>query len=140
MAPVCAIANENIQAAGIADRFSAVPADLFEGGYPAGADVVLLGHILHDWSDEKCRKILANAHDALPVGGVLLISESVLNPDHSGSRWAIMKDLAMLVVCEPGGRERTEAEFRGLLDEAGFDFTELIRMDAPRDLIVTKKR
>ena len=60
LAPVCEIAKEYIQASGLSGRFTAVPADLFGGGYPLGADVVLLGHILHDWSDESCLKILRN--------------------------------------------------------------------------------
>jgi hypothetical protein len=140
MAPVCEIARENIQSAGLSDRFTAVPADLFEGGYPEGADVILLGHILHDWSDDSCLKILANSYNALPEGGVLLISESVLNPDYSGNRFAMMKDLAMLVVCESGGRERTEAEFASLLNATGFEIEKVLRMDAPRDLIVARKK
>ncbi len=140
MAPVCAIAREHIEANGLSDRFTAIPADLFEGNYPEGADVLLLGHILHDWNDESCRRILTNAHRALPPDGVLLISESVLHPDHSGSQAAIRKDIAMLVVCESGACERTEAEYGALLHDTGFDVTRLIRMEAPRDLLVARKR
>ena len=140
MAPVCEIATENIAAAGLSSRFRAVPGDLFEGGFPEGADVVLLGHILHDWSDESCHKILQNAADALPSGGALLISESVLAPDYSASGFALMKDIAMLVVCESGARERTEAEYRGLIDAHGFEFSQTLHLDAPRDLIVARKK
>ena len=140
MAPVCEIAREYIQASGLSDRFTSVPADLFTGGYPQGADVILLGHILHDWSDENCRKILRNAFDALPARGLLLISESVLAPDYSGSNFALMKDLAMMVACESEARERTEAEYRSLLEETGFSLHEVIRMNAPRDLVVAHKR
>ncbi len=140
MAPVCEIAREYIQATGLAGRFTAVPADLFEGPYPQGADVILLGHILHDWSDDNCRKILRNCSAALPAQGVLLVSEKVLEPDFSGSTFALMKDLTMLVACEPDARERTEAEYRSLLDQAGFEMAEVIRLEAPRDLIVARKR
>ena len=139
MAPVCEVAREYIESVGLADRFSAIPGDLFTGGYPQGADVVLLGHILHDWSDESCGKILRNAWEALPSGGVLLISESVLAPDYSGSNFALMKDLAMMVACESGARERTEAEYRSLVEQAGFAFDRVIRMKAPRDLVVARK-
>jgi hypothetical protein len=45
----------------------------------------------------------------------------------------------MLVVCEPGGRERTEAEYKGLIAPHGFEFQKTIRLDAPRDLIVARK-
>src|SRR5262249_35112922 len=118
----------------------AIPADLFKDGYPKGADVILLGHILHDWSDTNCLKILSHCHDALPAGGVLLISETVLLPDHSSpTNFGMQKDLAMMIACESGSGERTEAEFCALLKEAGFDFVELKRFEAPRDLLVARK-
>jgi hypothetical protein len=140
MAPVCEIAREYIQSSGLTGRFSAVASDLFEGPYPKGADVILLGHILHDWSDDGCCKILRNCSAALPARGVLLISKSVLKPDFSAPAFALMKDLTMLVACEPGARERTEAEYRSLLNETGFDTAEVIRLYAPRDLVVARKR
>jgi SAM-dependent methyltransferase len=140
MEPVCVLARERIEANGLGNRFTAVAADLLEGPYPAGADVILLGHILHDWSDDKCRKILRNCAAALPRDGVLLISDSVLNNDFSGSGVAHIKDLVMLLANEPGARERSQAEFESLLNDAGFEFSKLVRLDAPRDLIVARKR
>ena len=138
--PVCVVARENIAASGLSDRFTAVAADLFAGPYPNGADVILLGHILHDWSDEVCATILRNCAAALPAGGTLLISESVLHDDFSGSTLAHVKDLLMLVANESGARERSESEYRELLDAAGFNVTSLARLDAPRDLLVARKR
>jgi hypothetical protein len=58
--------GEEIAAAGMTGRFTAVPADFFQGSYPAGADVITLEAILHDWSDESCRTILRHCFDALP--------------------------------------------------------------------------
>jgi hypothetical protein len=49
-----------------------------------------------------------------------------------------MKDVAMLVCCESGGRERTEDEYRGLIDAHGFEFSNTLYLDAPRDLIVAR--
>ena len=83
--PVCAVANEAIEAAGLATRFRSEFADLFEGPYPAGADAIALSWVLHHWNDDNCRRILRHCHDALPVGGALLISESVLQNDGSGT-------------------------------------------------------
>jgi hypothetical protein len=140
MEPVCVVAREQIEANGLASRFTAVAADLIAGPYPPGADVLLLGHILHDWSDETSLTILRNCAAALPAGGTLLISESVLRPDFSGSNLAHLKDLLMLVANEPNARERSEDEYRSLLDATGFDVTEVLRLDAPRDLLVAKKR
>ncbi len=137
--PVCKLAEESIQAYGLGGRFTAVPADLFSGPYPAGADVMILSWILHDWSDDNCRKIIENCFAALPSGGVLLISESVLNNDSSGKAFALFMSLHMLLANEPGAGERSEVEYRSLLKEAGFQDVELLRLDAPRDLIVARK-
>jgi hypothetical protein len=137
---VCVVAREKIAAAGLEPRFSAVAADLIAGPYPTGADVILLGHILHDWSDDVCRRILRNCAAALPAGGTLLISESVLSDDFSGSMTAHVKDLLMLLANESGARERSEGEYRELLDAEGFEVRDLLRFDAPRDLLVARKR
>jgi acetylserotonin N-methyltransferase len=138
--PVCEIAAENLKANGLADRFTTTVADLFAGPYPTGADVIVLGHILHDWSDEKCRAVLRHCYEALPAGGVLLVSEKVLNNDFTGDRFALLLDLHMLLCCEPGARERTEAEYLSLLSEANFSNIEIVRLEAPRDMIVARKR
>jgi hypothetical protein len=140
MEPVCVVAQEQIADKGLSDRFTTVAADLITGPYPHGADVILLGHILHDWSDETCGTILRHAAATLPDGGALLISESMLDEDFTGREFANAKDLVMLVANEPGARERTVSEYRGLLDEAGFDIVNVIRFEAPRDLLVARKR
>jgi len=71
--------------------------------------------------------------------GVLLISECILNDDHSGSRFGVLMSLHLLVVCEHGARERSEREYRSLLAETGFRDVGVIRLAAPRDPIVARK-
>ncbi len=138
--PVLAVTQEFIDADGLTDRFRTESADLFEGPFPKGADVMTLSWILHDWNEEKCAAILHHCFEALPSGGVLLISEMVMNDDFSGSSlWSEVYSLFMLVCCESGGRERTESEHRGLLEAAGFRHVELIRSSGPRDLLVARK-
>jgi O-methyltransferase domain/Dimerisation domain len=138
--PVCELADEAIQAAGLTGRFKSEFADLFTGPYPAGADAIALSWVLHDWNDDNCRKILRNCHDALPAGGALLITETVLNNDGSGTKFGLLMSLHMLVLCEPGARERTEDEYRTLLEETGFTVEKLVRLDAPRDLLIARKQ
>jgi 3-hydroxy-5-methyl-1-naphthoate 3-O-methyltransferase len=137
--PVCKVAEERIQASGLSDRFTTQTANLLTGPYPPGADVITLSWILHDWNDENCSKILRNCFEALPSKGALLLSESVLNNDHSGTPFGVLLSLHMLVVCESGARERSEAEYRALLEEAGFRDLEVVRLDAPRDLVIARK-
>lgn len=137
--PVCRVAEERIAANGLADRVTATAGDLIEGPYPSGADVIMLGWILHDWNDENCRTILNHCFAALPSGGALLAAEKVLGEDYSGTRTITACDLYMLAVCESGARERTEAEYRALLTEAGFVDVQVMRLETLRDVIVAKK-
>jgi hypothetical protein len=137
--PVCALADEAIAAAGLGDRFTSQPADLFEGPYPEGADAISLSWMLHDWNDEHCRQILRRCHAALPAGRALLITESVLEADRSGTPFATLMSLHMLVLCEPGARERTEAEYAELLEATGFRVERLVRLNAPRDLLIATR-
>jgi acetylserotonin N-methyltransferase len=137
---VCPIATEYITRAGLTDRFHAAPGDLFDGAsYPKEADVIILGSVLHDWSDAGCREILRNCHAVLPRGGTLLVCEKVVRAGSSWAAFASMMDLWMLVTCAPGAKERTEPEFRDLLEDAGFSEVEIVTMNAPRDLIVSRR-
>jgi len=137
--PVCTIAAERIAAASLTERFTTVSADLLQGPYPIGADVITLGWILHDWSDTSGQKILRHCFDALPSAGTLLVVEKVLHDDYSAPMLTTAADLYMLAICEPGARERTELEYRTLLLEAGFHEVQVIRLETTRDVIVAKK-
>lgn len=137
--PICALADEAIEAAGLTGRFDSQVADLFSGPYPSGADVISLSWILHDWNDEHCLQILRNCHAALPSGGAMLITESILDENRSGTPFGVLMSLHMLVLCEPGARERTEAEYAALLERSGFCVEKLVRLAAPRDLLIARK-
>jgi ubiquinone/menaquinone biosynthesis C-methylase UbiE len=107
---------------GIADRCRFIAGNFFEA-VPRGADTILMKSIIHNWKDDRCRIILRNCRDALPSGGKLILVERLLpelatvNPEH---RSRAMSDLNMLR--GPGGVERTEAEYRELVESAGFTF------------------
>ena len=126
---VAAEAEEKLRAAGVADRCEVAGGDFFHS-IPQGADCYILANVLHDWNDDHCRKILRNCHSALPENGKLIITESVLNSDGSGTSFATLMSLHMLVLCEPGARERTETEYAGLLESTGFTVERLVRTEA----------
>src|SRR5688572_13450901 len=105
----------------VGDRCEIVGGDFFEG-VPAGADAYLLSGIIHDWDDEAALKILRNCRRAIRPDGRLLLVETALTPSSDPSR-ALMDVLMMILT---GGRERTEAEFRSLLRDAGFSLTRVI--------------
>jgi len=115
---VCPIAREYASAAGLADRVTAAPGDMFAEPFPTGFDVILLSQILHDWPPEKDRELVAKAHAALPAGGRLLLHEKLVDDDGSGPLANALVNLDMLVWTE--GQQLSEAELRGMLAAAGF--------------------
>ncbi|MDG2380342.1 MAG: methyltransferase [Pirellulaceae bacterium] len=115
-------ATETFQSAGLNDRCQIVGGDFFQS-IPAGADVYLMRHIIHDWDDDKSLRILQNCHAVMPENGKLLVVENVILSGNTPCS-AKFLDLTMLLV--PGGRERTEHEFRELFAKAGFELTRVI--------------
>jgi hypothetical protein len=120
-----------IQSRGMADRVAFVAGSFFDS-IPAGCDLYLMSHVIHDWNEEQCLTILANCHRAMPGTARLLIVEQVLpegNTFHPGK----MLDMNMLV--QTPGEERTEAEYRALLEKAGFKLTRVIPTSAPISIV-----
>ena len=119
-------------------RCQTVVGDFFQD-IPPGADAYYMQHILHDWDDERCLKILANCRRALEgsSNGRLLVVDNVVpeNSDPHPSKWL---DLEMLLM--PGGRERTRGEWEALFDNAGFEITRIIPMKAAESLIEARLR
>jgi O-methyltransferase domain/Dimerisation domain len=100
----------------LGDRIEFVEGSFFERVPPA--DAYLLSAILHDWDDERAGAILSTIREAAPPGARVLVLESVVPAGNEpyGAKWL---DLLMLVLA--GGRERTEAEWRQLLERSGLD-------------------
>jgi hypothetical protein len=99
----------------LGDRITFVSGSFFEQ-VPEG-DAYLLSKILHDWDDERAAAVLHTVRAAAPDEARLLVLDSVVPPgnDPAGVKWL---DLLMLVLQR--GRERTESDWRALLDGAGF--------------------
>jgi hypothetical protein len=92
---------------------------------PAGGDAYIMKHIIHDWDDDRAITILRNIRHVLAgvPGGRVILLESVVQPGNVPD-FAKFIDIEMLAF--PGGRERTEAEFRSLFDRAGFELTRIV--------------
>lgn len=104
---------------GLQDRCELIAGDFFKA-VPAGGDVYILKWVIHDWTDAQAIAILKNCHAAMPPHGRLLLIEAPLPRRNEPSLHKLM-DINMLVMT--GGRERTEAEYRSLLEAAGFTLT-----------------
>ncbi len=129
-------AKAPISAAGLTNRCELVSGSFFET-VPAGADAYFMRHIIHDWEDEKSLTILRNCHRAMPADGRLLIVESVIplgNEPFAGK----FLDLVMLLI--PGGKERTEEEYRDLFAQAGFELSKIVPTKSEVSVIEAVKR
>jgi acetylserotonin N-methyltransferase len=118
------------------DRIEVIEGDFFRDELP-DADLFALGRILHDWSEEKIDLLLRKIFTRLPDGGALLVAEQTLNDDGIGPPWGNLQSLNMLLVTE--GRERTLADYRQILERAGFASVEGRKTGATLDAILAIK-
>jgi hypothetical protein len=120
----------------VQSRCRLVPGDFFES-VPSGGHLYMLKRILHDWDDERSRKILATCRQGMPPHATLIVLDAVV-PAGNEPSFAKLQDLHMLVYA--GGRERTEAEHRSLLDSAGFDVLRIIPASSDMSIVEARPR
>jgi hypothetical protein len=122
---------------GLENRCAVMSGDFFES-VPAGGDAYIMKRVIHDWDDERARRILRNCHRVMRARTRLLVVEHVVS---AGDDPDISKlfDLQMLVLTA-GGRERTQMEFRELYEEARFDLTRVVATKNPVHVIEGVRR
>jgi hypothetical protein len=129
-------AGPRLQARGVAGRVQTQHGDFFKA-VPDGGDAYIMKHIIHDWDDERAVAILRNIRQAMGgKHGRVILLESVLAPGNQPDFGKIL-DLEMMVM--PGGRERTEEEFRALFARAGFALTRVVRTGSPLSVVEARK-
>lgn len=126
-------AKTRIDEQGLNGRCQTVAGDFFQS-VPAGGDAYFMKHIIHDWEDDKAITILRNCRNALAgkKNGKVVLLEFVVPPGNEPHPSKII-DIEMLFL--PGGKERTEAEFRDLFARAGFQLTRIVPTKSPFSLI-----
>ncbi|MCS7482489.1 methyltransferase [Umezawaea endophytica] len=110
----------------LADRLEFVAGDFFTA-VPT-ADIYLLGWILHDWSDQDALRVLGSISAAANPGARVIILEGIVPPGDQPHPTKAL-DLAMLGIL--GGKERTEQEYRDLLESAGFTLDRVLDTPSP---------
>jgi len=104
------------------ERCTLASGDMFSS-VPAGADAYIMKHIIHDWPDDVCIKILKACRKSVNPGGKLLVVDHVIQP---GNDFAPGKFLDLQMLIFPGGCERTEKQFRDLFAAAGWKLSRVI--------------
>lgn len=125
---VIAGAGALLERFGVADRVECVAGDFF-GELPRGGDVYLLKHILHDWNDDDCVRILRRVREAIAPGGRVVVAELPLPEEGNAEPVGVMLDLNMLLML--GGRERTPTEYRALFERAGLRLERVVPTAGP---------
>jgi hypothetical protein len=120
-----------LEAAGITARCTCVAGDFFQT-MPGGGDAYILKRVIHDWDDAPAAAMLTQCRRAMPAHSRLLLMERVIPPGNAPSVGKLA-DITMLL--HYGGLERTEAEYRGLLEAVGFTLVRIIPTQAPLSII-----
>ena len=125
-------AKHSLGSRGLSSRCQVLGGDFFEA-IPAGGDVYILQHVIHDWDDEHATKILTSCHKAMRLGGKLLLMEMVIPPGNKPFLGKFL-DLGVLMM-ESGARERSELEYRSLLSRARFQVSRILSLLSPDSII-----
>ncbi len=128
--------REHLAQQGVAQRCRVESGSFFDA-VPAGADAYFMKHILHDWNDADCLRILGSCSKAMSACAKLLVCEKIVPPGN-GPSIAKTIDLVMLVQTD-GGRERTESEFRQLFARAGLRLARVVPTRADNSILEVTK-
>jgi hypothetical protein len=131
------IFEEYVEANGISGRVKFSPGSFMERALPK-ADVVMMGHILHDWGLETKRMLVRKAYEALPSGGAYIVYESIIDDDRSENSFGLLMSLNMLVETADGF-DYTGAECSGWMKEAGFRETRVEHLIGPDSMVIGTK-
>jgi SAM-dependent methyltransferase len=121
---------------GVADRCEAVGGDMF-ASVPAGGDIYLLSHVIHDWDDHHSAKVLQVCRRAMEPSAKLLILDRVM-PEHIEPNPMVQANVLLdlrMMVGTVGGRERTAEEFKSILCAADLQLTRVIPTPAPVSIV-----
>lgn len=135
--PVQPIFEAYAAKAGVADRLHFEPGDFFARPLPR-ADVVLMGHILHDWDLPTKRMLIAKAYDALPAGGALVVYDAIIDDDRRHNTFGLLMSLNMLIETR-GGYDYSGDECAGWMRQAGFRTTSVHALAGPDSMVVAIK-
>ena len=128
------IFEEYVAANGLSERLKFQPGDFFNEPLPA-ADVITMGHILHDWDLEQKRMLLDKAYQALPEGGALIVFEALIDDERRQNAFGLIMSLNMLIET-PGGFDYTGQDCTAWMKDAGFRETRVEHLIGPDSMVV----
>jgi SAM-dependent methyltransferase len=119
---------------GVGKRLRFHPGDFFKDALPL-CDVMIMGHILHDWSLEEKMMLLRKSYEALTPGGALIVHEALIDDERKKNVFGLLMSLNMLIETH-GGFDFTGADCRKWMKEAGFKRTQVTPLAGPDGMVV----
>lgn len=131
------IFDEYVRSFGLERRLAFQGGNFFRDPLPA-ADVLVMGHILHDWNLQEKHLLLQKAYAALPKNGALIVYEAMIDNDRSKNLAGLLMSLNMLIET-PGGFDFTIADCQKWLRTVGFRRTQAVPLIGPDTMVIGYK-
>jgi hypothetical protein len=131
------IFEEFVSKHGLSERVKFYSGDFFKDPVPK-ADVIVMGHILHDWNLAQKRSLLAKAYEALPKGGAVIVYDAIIDDERRKNAFGLLMSLNMLIETT-GGFDYTGAECQDWMRDAGFSQTRVEHLLGGDSMVVGTK-
>jgi SAM-dependent methyltransferase/predicted transcriptional regulator len=128
------IFEEYVQEHGLSERVQFQGGSFFTDPVPA-ADVIMMGHILHDWNVDEKQMLIRKAYESLREGGALIVYDAVIDDDRRKNTFGLLMSLNMLIETK-GGFDYTGADCMGWMKNAGFRETRVEHLVGPDSMVV----
>ena len=122
---------------GLSDRVRFHEGNFFDDDLPQ-ADVMIMGHILHDWDLSQKKMLVRKAYDALPNGGALIVYEAIIDDERRENAFGLLMSLNMLIETT-GGFDFTGADCQEWMRDAGFSSTRVEPLVGPDSMVIALK-
>jgi len=126
--------EEYVRTLGLADRLRFQAGDFWRDPLP-GADVLIMGHILHDWTLAEKQQILNKAYATLQPGGALIVFDAIIDDERRQNAFGLLMSLNMLIET-PGGFDYTGADCLAWMRQAGFQQTRVVPLVGPDSMAI----
>jgi len=128
------IFGEYVASFGLGNRLRFHGGDFFTDPLPS-ADVLVMGHILHDWDLADKQRLIGKAYAALPPGGALVVFEALIDDDRRQNAFGLLMSLNMLIETR-GGFDYTGADCSAWLRQAGFREIRVEHLIGPDSMVI----
>ncbi|MCI0618440.1 methyltransferase, partial [bacterium] len=99
------------------------------------ADVIIMGHILHDWNLEEKKMLIDKTYTALPKGGAFIVCEAIIDDERRKNAFGLLMSLNMLIETR-GGFDFTGADCSSWMRDAGFHDIRVEHLAGPDSMVI----